>query len=124
MDLLREIIEYQEETINLAEAIEEAVKSLNLMKAGGKVMAKGAGQFFKANPGLVIGAAALALDARGKYKRNRRNTIRLHAKDPYERRMMTSIVDALTKGGKFKVKRAHFQGGGKTWVLIRQGSYA
>ena len=94
------------------------------MKAGGKVAVRGAGQFFKANPGLVIGAAALALDARGKYKRNKRNTIRLHAKDQYERRMMTSIVDALTRGGKFKIKRVHFQSGGKTWVLVRQGAYA
>jgi hypothetical protein len=88
---------------------------------GGKITPKGAKGFFNANPGLVIGAAALAVGAYNKYKSNKRNTITLHAKDAYERRMMTSIVDVLTKQNKFRVLRTKFQQSGKTWVLKRVG---
>ena len=80
-----------------------------------------AGKFMRANPSLVVGAAALAVGAHAAYKRNKRNTITLFAKDAYERRMMTSIVDALIKGNKFRVVRTKFSSGGKSWVLKRVG---
>lgn len=85
-----------------------------------KGMAK-AGKFMNANPSLVVGAAALAVAAHGAYKRNKRNTISLFAKDAYERRMMTSIVDALISQNKFRVVRTKFQQGGKSWILKRVG---
>ena len=90
----------------------------------GGMIRKGLGKaskFMRANPALVVGAAALAVAAHGACKRNKRNTISLFAKDAYERRMMTSIVDALTKGGKFRVVRTKFSGGGKSWILKRHG---
>jgi hypothetical protein len=124
MDLLRELTENDNtiEAIPLVEAIEESVRSLQLQQKGGKInpTLKGAKDFFKSNPGLVSGAAALALSAYGEYQKNKRGTIRLHAKTAYEKRMMTSIIDALTKDGKFKVQRIKFEGGGKTWVLRRK----
>ena len=98
-------------------------KPINENKRGGMIR-KGIGKmgkFMNANPALVIGAAALAVAAHGKYKRNKRNTITLHAKDAYERKMMTSIVDALTKGGKFRITRTMFKQGGKSWILKRVG---
>lgn len=120
MELLRELIEEYSEHIPLMEAIGRSVRSLSMMKAGGKIAAKGAGDFFKANPALVVGAATLALDAYGKYKRNKRNTIRLHAKDPYEKKMMRDIVDSLTKSGKYKVERMKMEHGGRTWILKKK----
>lgn len=123
MDLLRELTQTEEETdaLPLTEALEESIRSLNMQHKGGKINAglKGAKDFFKANPALVVGAAALAVDAYGNYKKNKRNTIRLHAKTPYEKKMMTSIVDSLKKDGKFKIQRIKFEGGGKTWILQR-----
>lgn len=98
-------------------------KPINENKRGGMIR-KGIGKmgkFMNANPALVIGAAALAVAAHGQYKRNKRNTITLHAKDAYERKMMTSIVDALTKGGKFRITRTMFKQGGKSWILKRVG---
>jgi hypothetical protein len=99
-----------------AKAINENTRGGLVRKGIGK-----AGKFMRANPALVVGAAALAVNAYGQYKRNKRNTITLHAKDPYERKMMTSIVDALTKGNKFRVVRTKFQQGGKSWILKRVG---
>lgn len=125
MKLLRELSQADTKDVGalpLLEALEESIRSLQMQKNGGKVnnTVKGAKDFFKANPALVVGAATLALDAYGEYKKNKRNTIRLHAKTPYEKKMMTSIVDSLTKQGTFKVQRIKFEGGGKTWVLQRK----
>lgn len=110
------------DALPLTEALEEAVRSLNTQSKGGKVngMISGAKDFFKANPGLVTGAAALAVSAVSQYRKNQRNTIKLHAKTAYEKKMMTSIADALTKEGKFKLHRIKFEGGGKTWILRRK----
>ena len=107
---------------NLMEALEESVRALNMQTKGGKIdsMIDGAKNFFKANPGLTVGAAALAVSAVSQYKKNQRNTIKLHAKTPYEKKMMTSIADALTKDGKFKLFRIKFEGGGKTWILRKR----
>lgn len=125
MKLLRELIEpeiEEVEAIPLVEALEESIRSIQLQKSGGKLNAalNGASSFFKANPGLVVGAAALALSSLKKYKQNQRNTIRLHAKTAYEKKMITSIVDALKKDGKFKIHRIKFEGGGKTWILKKR----
>ena len=99
-----------------AKRITENTRGGMIRKGMGKM-----GKFMNANPALVIGAAALAVNAYGKYKRNKRNTITLHAKDAYERKMMTSIVDSLTKGNKFRVVRSMFRQGGKSWILKRVG---
>lgn len=124
MDLLRELTQLDEttEALPLLEALEESIRSLNLSSKGGKInpTIAGAKDFFAANPALVVGAAALAVSAYGQYQKNKRNTIRLHAKTAYEKKMMTSIVDTLTKDNKFKVQRIKFEGGGKTWVLQRK----
>ena len=126
MELLRElaepVIEKEEvEAIPLMEALEEAVRNLGLSSPGGLTKAVGgAREFFAKNPALTVGAAAMAVAAFGQYQKNKRNTIRLHGKTPYEKKMMTSIVDALQKEGKFKVHRIKFEGGGKTWILRRK----
>lgn len=124
MDLLRELAHPEIEEIDalpLMEALEESIRSLNLQKAGGLEKAVGgAREFFAKNPALTVGAAALAVSAFGQYQKNKRNTIRLHAKTAYEKKMMTSIVDALQKEGKFKIQRIKFEGGGKTWILRRK----
>ncbi len=125
MSLLRELTEYEQDPVDaipILEALEESVRSLNLQQRGGKVKTaiKGAADFFKANPVLATGAAAMAVNAFATYKKNKRNTIRLHAKTAYEKKMMTSIVDALQKEGKFKIHRIKFEGGGKTWILRRK----
>lgn len=121
MNLLRELVTEQDEKhIPLAEAIEEAVKDWGQNTKGGVL--GGAKAFFKANPTLIAGAGALAVLAHKAYRKNKRNTISLHAKSPYERKMMTSVVDALTGSGKFKVQRVRFEGGGKSWTLKRTWS--
>lgn len=125
MSLLRELTDYEQDPIDaipLVEALEESIRSLQMAHKGGKLnpSIKGAADFFKANPGLTIGAAALAVGAYSQYQKNKRNTIRLHAKTHSEKKMMTSIVDALQKEGKFKVQRIKFEGGGKTWILRRK----
>lgn len=125
MSILKELITDESkpiEALPIIEALEEAVKSLNLSSKGGLVSQgiKNAGAFFKANPALTTGAAALAIGALGNYQKNKRNTIHLHAKTAYEKKMMTSIVDALGKDGLFKVQRIKFEGGGKTWILRRR----
>jgi len=124
MDLLRDLIEIKSDHV----PIMEALRSLELIEEntrGGKIVPraiKGAKAFFNANPSMVVGAAAMAVGAYAQYKRNKRNTITLHAKDAYERRMMTSVVDALTKQNAFRVVRTKFSGGGKSWQLKRVGA--
>lgn len=125
MEFLRELVESEQEEIDalpLMEALDESIRSLNMQHGGGKVnsMIGGAKDFFKANPGLVTGAAVLAVSALRQYKKNQRNTIKLHAKTSHEKKMMTSIADALQKEGKFKLQRIKFEGGGKTWILKRK----
>lgn len=126
MDLLRELTLTEQEDINavpLMEALEEAVRSFGSNSKGGIEKAVGgAKEFFAKNPELAIGATALAIGAYAEYNKNKRNTIRLHAKTPSEKKMMTSIVDALQQNGKFKIHRIKFEGGGKTWVLKRAWS--
>jgi hypothetical protein len=127
MKLLRELVEAEQENVDalpLMEVLEESLQSLSMQHGGGKVnsMIGGAKDFFKANPGLVTGAAVLAVSALKQYQKNKRNTVRLHGKTSSEKRMMTSIADALQKEGKFKLDKIKFEGGGKTWVLKRKWS--
>jgi len=121
MSMLLELFEEDDTKIDalpLLEAIEESVRTLNMQSKGGVVNT--AKSFFQANPALTIGAAAMAITGLQKYKQNKRNTINLHAKTAYEKRMMTSIVDALKKDGLFKVERIKFEGGGKTWIMKKK----
>lgn len=127
MEFLRELIESEHEEVDalpLLEALEESIRTLNLQQKGGKIDSTiaGAKNFFKANPGLVAGASVLAISALQQYRKNQRNTIKLHAKTAYEKKMMTSIADALVKDGKFKIHRIKFEGGGKSWILKRKWS--
>jgi len=120
MELLKECYELTQEKVDaipLMEMVEESIKKLSLQKNGGLIKMK---DFYTANPGLVKGAAVMALSSTKHFKNNFRNTIKLHAKKPYEKRMMTTIVDALKDSGKFKLQRINFEGGGKTWVLKRK----
>lgn len=127
MSLLRELVESEQDQVDalpLMEALEESIRSLGLQHKGGKVtsMISGAKDFFKANPALVTGAAAMAVAALQKYKQNQRNTVKLHAKNHSEKAMMTSIADALQKEGTFKLDKVKFENGGKTWILRRKWS--
>lgn len=148
MDLLRELHESSNsEYVPLIEAIDQVIAELanngrlnesriksmasDLRAKGGKInnfkgargnnkgMIGGAKDFFKANPGLTIAAGAMALDAYGKHQKAKRDTIHLHARDAQEKKMMTSIVDALKREGKFKVQKVKFERGGRTWTLRR-----
>ena len=120
MSLLKELIE-QEETIEalpLMEALEEAVRTMQMQKRGGVV--KGVKDWVSKNPGLAVGAAAMAVAGLSAYEKNKRNTIRLHGKTPQEKTMMNDIVNNLQKGGQFKIQRIKYEGGGKTWILQRK----
>ena len=126
MELLQELVKDNDvEVIPLAEAINEAIRSLSMQHRGGQVKSavKGAAGFFAKNPALTDAAGALAMDALDQYKRNKRNTIRLFAKDPYEKRMMTDIVNMMTKSGKFKLRKTKYADGGVYWELRRLGGF-
>lgn len=121
MALLRQLITNQ---LTNHVPIMEALQKMGLTQNStfGKKVPSGAKEFFKQHPSLVIGASALAITAYKKYTQNKRNTITLYAKNAYERRMITSIVDALTKENKFKIIKTRFQNGGKTWELKKAGT--
>lgn len=135
---LFEILDDVVDQLNRQGRLDEAsIKSIasDLHSKGGKVNSfkgargnvkgaiNGAKDFFKANPGLTVAAGAMALDAYGRHKskkeQERRNTIQLHARDKEEQKMMTSIVDALKKQGKFKIEKVQYERGGRTWTLKR-----
>lgn len=122
MKLLRELADVNEEidAINITEMLEESVRTMKLASKGGLI--KGAKDWISKNPALSIGAAAMALHAHSNYEKNKRNTIRLHGKTAYEKKMMTDIADTLTKQGAFKLHRTKFEGGGKTLILMRKFS--
>jgi len=122
MQMLKEcytLTQEQVDAIPLVEALEESVRELKLRKAGGAVKnsAVDLKGFFKDNKNLVGDAAVLALSSFNEYRKHRRDTIKLHAKSAYDKKMMTSIVDALKNSGKFKVQRIKFEKGGKSWIL-------
>jgi hypothetical protein len=118
MDLLKEITEdYSCEIVPLMEAISQSVKQLHLQKRGGKVSNKMIADFIKSNPKLTTAAAIDAMASYEMYKTNKRNTVSLFAKDPYEKRMISKVVDSMTKSGKFKLHRCRYADGGKYYEL-------
>ena len=124
MKFLKELLDETPDHINIMEAIELACEELMVLEGrrnnfqGGRSHPKyGHRDFFNNNPKLVTGAAALAISGNKQYQINKRGTFTLHAKDAYERRMITRIVDALTTSKHFRIARTKFAGGGKTWVL-------
>ena len=117
MTLLQELVKEQPETIMLGEAVEEALLEAGMIKRA----IGAAGKFFQKNPALTITAGALAVNAYGNYKKNKRNTLRLFAKDAYEKKMMTDISDMLTRSGKFQLRKTKYADGGKYWEFKRVG---
>ena len=120
--LIQECLELNQdniEAIPIVELLDESVKKLNLQKKGGLVKS-GVKDLFKANPGLVSGAAMLAISGLNEYNKYLRNTFKLHAKSAYDRKMVSSIVDALKDSGKYRIHRIKFEGGGKTWIMRRK----
>lgn len=121
MGLLKELIEdTQVEDVDIISALNESLglatgKSRGAMAKG----LQGVRSYISKNPVKAALAASLAIDTYANFKRNNRNMIRLFAKDPYERRMMTDMVKMLTDSGKYKVKKSKYVSGGKSWILVR-----
>ena len=103
--------------------IEEGMARFTQPSRGGVLRkgAKGALKFIS-NPVVAGIAAGLAVDAYGKYKRNKRTTTTFFAKDMPERRLYQSIVNDLMKTGKYKKTHEKFVDGGILWVLKRIGT--
>lgn len=106
-----------EPVIPIMEAIKAVCSTLLIEGRAGKVNFKGTGDFFNNNTKLVVGAAAMAISSSKAYQHNKRGTFTLHAKDAYDKRMITRIVDSMVQSKKFKIARTKFQGGGKTWIM-------
>ncbi len=118
MEFLKEITEeYSVDAIPLMEAISQSIKELKLMKKGGKVTNKMIKDFVKANPSLTASAAMNAISAYQQYKTNKRNTVKLFAKSPYEKRMIKRVVDSMIDSKKFKLHRTKYADGGKYYEL-------
>ena len=118
MKLLRELVEDQNDYVDIVGAVDAVCSMLVENTRGGRVNPRGtAKDFFNNNPKLVTGAAALAISAQNKYQVNKRGTFTLHAKNAYERRMITRIVDAMISSKEYKITQAKSAGAGKTWVL-------
>jgi len=118
MSLLKEITQdYSEQPLDLMEAISSAVKELKLIKKGGKITNAKIRSFIKKNPTLTQAATINALAAYNQYKTNKRNTVSLFAKSPYDKRMIKRMVDTMTKSGMFKLHRSRYADGGKYYEL-------
>jgi len=118
MSLLKEITEdYSENPIDLMEALSMAVKELKLLKKGGKVSNSKIRAFIKKNPSLTQAATVSALASYNQYKTNKRNTLSLFAKTPYDKRMVKRMVDTMTKSGLFKLHRSRYADGGKYYEM-------
>ncbi len=118
MDLLKEITEdYAEDTIPLLEAITKSVRELKLAKRGGKVSNKAIRDFMSKNPSLTAAASINAMASYNQYKTNKRNTISLFAKSPYDKKMVKRIVDAMKSSGQFKLHRTRYADGGRYYEM-------
>jgi len=118
MDLLQEIAEeYSSEILPLMEAISQSVKQLQMQKRGGAVNNKMIADFIKSNPKLTAAAAVNAVAAYQQYKTNKRNTVKLFAKSPYEKRMIRRVVDAMIQSKQFKLHRTRYADGGRYYEL-------
>lgn len=113
MDLLRELTTDQETGADLTRALNEAVDALTEGRH------KTAASLYSKRPGMVIQAAKGGVNAYNKsVNASNRNTVKLYAKDPYERKMMTKIVKELTKNGEYKVVKTKYNNG-QHWELKR-----
>lgn len=74
----------------------------------------------KANPGLAALGAGLAVAGIAAYNKNKRNTMRLYARDYKERQMYKKIVDDLMKTGGYKKVKEKYAGGGYMWELKKR----
>jgi hypothetical protein len=74
----------------------------------------------KANPGLAALGAGFAVAAYTAYSRNKRNTIRLFAKNYRDRKMYKAIADDLIKTGGYKKVKEKLVGGGFLWELKKR----
>jgi len=108
MKLLKELIIKEDEIVDLTEAMAGVVKQ--------------AGGFLTRNPGLAIGAAAMAMSAYSKYKKNKKYTTRLFAKTPEEKKLYKAIINDLMKTGHYKKVREKYVDGGIMWELKRTGT--
>lgn len=72
------------------------------------------------NPKLALASAALAVAAIAKYNSNKRNTMRLFAKDHIERKLYQKIINDLMKTGGYKKVKEKYAEGGYLWVLQRK----
>jgi len=118
MSLLKEITQdYSEQPIDLMEAVSKAVRELKLITKCGKVTNAKIRDFIKKNPSLTQAATINALASYNQYKTNKRNTVSLFAKSPYDKRMVKRMVDTMTKSGLFKLHRSKYADGGKYYEL-------
>jgi hypothetical protein len=128
MGILTELTtEYSDEPLPIVEALTEAVKKLsfNQSKSGAVKGIKDAAGLYAKNKGLAVKAISNAVDAYSKSKSTTlRHTIKLHAKTPYEKRMVKDIVNAMTKKGDYKVYKSSYKNGGKEWELRKVGGGA
>lgn len=120
MKLLQEITEdYCIRTLPLMEAISQSIRELKLVKKGGKVTNKMVKDFMKHNSKLTAAAAMHAIASHQQYKTNKRHTVQLFAKSPYEKRMIRKVVDAMIGSKQFKLHRTKYAEGGKYWELVK-----
>lgn len=74
----------------------------------------------KSNPGLAALGAGLAVASYTAYSKNKRNHLRLFAKDYREKKMYKMIVNDLMKSGGYKKIREKRAGGGWLWELKKK----
>ena len=109
MNLLQEL---SDNSVDLTQALNESIKQITDGHHNTKSL-------YEQLPGLVIQAAKGGVAAYNKsVHASNRNTIKLYAKDPYEKRMMTKIVKELTKSGKYYVTKTKYNNG-QHWELKR-----
>lgn len=115
--------QYSDEPLPIFEALTSAIEQVSPDNDLLEGVKDSAGLFSK-NKGLAVKAVANAVSSFDKVKGTTlRHTIRLHAKSPYEKRMVKDIVDALTdKKGAYKVYRSSYKQGGKFWELRKKNS--
>ncbi len=118
VDIREEIIAEDDnfEVVVLQESV--AARFAVRAKKGG-IISKGV-KGIKANPGLAMAAGMLAVAGIATYNKNKRNTVRLFAKGPQERRLYKGIVDDLMKTGHYIKKREKHVQGGYLWELKRR----
>lgn len=125
MNLLHELTtEYNDDPLPIFDALTEAVKQLNMKGRGGPIKGvKDAAGLFSKNKGLAISAMSKALDSYTKTRQSSlRHTVKLFAKTPYEKRMVKSVVDSLTKNSGYYVWKSSYKSGGKYWELRQKNT--